>query len=191
MYNRTTLLLFMALGLAMSAGCVSLAGRKAVSVVTGEKSSVRVISISDTNLKEEYHYVQVNRFTSDLAPNLPATLLTDMRVALIQQINESKATKSNYAAADAASGKPALVVDCQVLDFEEGSRLQRAATIGGTAHIIARFTIKDSETGKTLAVFNSRGFLSDSLNFGGNIDDAVKTVNLGVIDYLDGKLKEQ
>lgn len=175
--------------LVFATGCPSLVVRKAGSVAFGEKSSVWVLNISDSNPKD-CHYVQVNAFTSDLGPKLPTTLLNDMRVNLIQQINENKNTKENFSAGDAAPGSPALVVDCQVLDFEKGNRLARAATVGGTAYIIARYTVRN-DSGEVLAVFNCRGFLQDSLWAGGNINDAVQIVNLGVIDYLQDKLRER
>jgi len=173
-----------------SAGCLRLFVRKAGSVAFGEKSSTLVLQLS-AQMPNEFHYVEVAPLTSELGAKLPPTLLNDIRVALVKQINENEDTKKIYTAGDVAPGMPALVVEGVVYDLEKGSRVQRAATIGGEAFIIARFAIKDKETGDTLAVFNSRGFLQDSLYFGGNINDAVRQLNLGVIDYLKGKLHEK
>lgn len=188
MNMRKMLLLCAAVALLSSAGCVRMATRKAGSVAFGEKSSVWVLNISDANPKE-YHYVQVNPFTSDLGPKLPGTLLNDMRVGLIKQINENEDINKIYTAGDTAPGSPALVVECQILDLEKGNRLARATTVGGTAFIIARYTIKD-ESGNVLAVFNARGFLEGGLS-GGTIEDVIRITNLGVIDYLQDKLRER
>ena len=187
---RKMILLSATVMMLSSAGCFSIFVRKAGSVAFGEKSSTLVLQLSAQNPKE-FRYVEVAPLTSELGAKLPPTLLNDIRVGLIKQINENENTRTTYTAGDAVREKPALVVEGVLYDLEKGSRVQRAATIGGTAFLIARYTVKDKATGETLAVFNSRGFLQDSLYFGGDINNAVHQLNLAVIDYLLGKLHEK
>lgn len=185
---RKLFLLCGALLLVLSAGCVGVATRKAGSVAFGEKGSVMMISRSDRN-PLDYNRVEVARLTDELGAKMPSAIPGKIQGDLIRRINEDENIKGFYRAVafDQSSVEQALVIEGVVLDYEEGNRAKRAATFGGEAFVIVRFTVRDKNSGETLAVFNSRGFLKDSLMFGGDMNNAIAQVNAGVLQYLRGR----
>jgi hypothetical protein len=168
---------------------MGLATSKAQSVVFGKQGSVLPIHIVKADLRA-YRHLIVEPATTLLGKRVPDSTLKKISEDLIGRVNGDDAiTMFAYDSGSEPSLKEAIRLKTEVLDYEEGSRTQRTFTFGGEAFIIIRYTVTDSETGATLAVFNSRGFLKDSLWFGGVIDEAIAEANSGVLSYLRGKLE--
>jgi hypothetical protein len=187
MNSRKILLLGAALFLVLASGC-AVAARKAKSALFGSRGTVRILTLKDKTAAE-YQYVMVERFTTDFV-GVDETLV-NIRAGLIRQINEDEdLNKKAFATGAAVPGSPALRIQGELLDYDEGSKIKRAMTIGGQAYIIMRYTIKDARTGETLAVFNSGGFVAGDIDLGGTMDDVISILNQNVICYLKGELHE-
>ena len=182
--RKILLLLCAALFLTLASGCAT-AGRKVKSVFYGSRGTVHVLAMKDKGA-DGYPYVIVERFTTELR-GADKTLGT-IRTNLIQLINNNKDPKKEAFAGATGAGSPALRIEGELLDFSEGDKFKRAATIGGEAYIIMRYTVKDARTGETLAVFNSGGFIAGNIAIGGKMDDVIPVLNWNVIRYLKGEL---
>jgi len=192
MNSRRILLLYAALLLTLASGCAAVAARKAKSAVLGAWDSAFPIVIADRDLAG-YPNVIVAKFSCDFEDKLAGVFaLSDIRHDLVKQINEDEELKKKaLMSAACVSASPTLLIEGELLDCEKGHKLRRATTLGGQAHIIMRYTVKDFSTGEVLAVFNSRGFITGNLTLGGDIKDAIPEVNKGVIRYLKGDLREK
>ncbi len=186
MNSRKILLLCAALFLALASGCAAVATRKAKDALFGSSGTVRILTLKDTTAAE-YPYVMVEKVTTDFVD--ADETLGDIRTDLIQQINNNEdLNKKAFMAGTAVPGSPALRIEGELLDYDKGSKIKRAATLGGDAYIIMRYTIKDARTGETLAVFNSGGFIAGDIDLGGTMDDVISILNQNVIRYLKGEL---
>ncbi len=183
--RKILLLLCAALFLAFASGCAT-AGRKVKSVFYGSRGTVHVLALKDKSAAG-YPYVIVEKFTTELG-GADETLGT-MRTNLVQLINDNKDPKKEAFVGATGAGSPALRIEGELLDFSEGDKFKRAATIpGGEAYIIMRYTVKDARTGETLAVFNSGGFIAGNIAISGKMDDVIPVLNWNVIRYLKGEL---
>lgn len=178
---------------ATSAGCaivtpLGLATTKAESLVMGKQSSALPIYISKTDPRT-YRNIIIDPPVTALRDKVPADTMKKIYEDLVNRVNSDGDTIYFAYRAEAAPKDPhALRIHIEVLDYEEGSQTLRATTFGGMGYLIVRYTVTDAKTGKTLAIFNGRGFLKDSFMFGGSIDEAIGLANAAVIDYLKGKL---
>jgi len=163
-------------------GC-SAAVRKGSSVAFGKKGSTFSISGEKADLSS-YRIVKVAPFISDIGSK-SEDVRTKLHEDMIDQLKKSEQFTKVYGEGELAPGQPMLLIEGRVIDYEEGSRVRRLATFGGEAFIIVRFTLSDAVSGDILATLNSRGFIKDSLAFGGKITDAVDQVNVGVVDFIE------
>ncbi len=165
-------------------GC-SAAVRKGSSVAFGKKGSIFSISGEKADFSS-YRIAQVAPFTSDVGSKSD-DVCTKLHEDMIDQLKKSEQFTTVYGEGELAPGQPMLLIEGKIIDYEEGSRVRRTMTFGGEAFIIVRFTLSDAVSGDILAILNSRGFIKDSLAFGGKITDAVDQVNLGVVDFIEDR----
>ena len=163
-------------------GC-SAAVRKGSSVAFGKKGSTFSISGEEADLSS-YRIAQVAPFTSDIGSKSDE-VRNKLHEDMIEQLKKSERFTAVHGEGELAPGQPMLLIEGRIIDYEEGSRVRRLATFGGEAFIIVRFTLSDAASGDILAILNSRGFIKDSLAFGGKITDAVDQVNAGVVDFIE------
>lgn len=163
-------------------GC-SAAVRKGSSVAFGKKGSTFFISGEQANLSS-YRIVKVAPFASDIGSKSDE-VRTKLHEDMIEQLKKSERFTAVHGEGELAPGQPMLLIEGRIIDYEEGSRVRRTMTFGGEAFIIVRFTLSDAASGDILAVLNSRGFIKDSLAFGGKITDAVDQVNAGVVEFIE------
>jgi hypothetical protein len=168
------------LAIALATGC-TVAARKVGSVVGGKKGDIAVFKGDNVNLAK-YTIARVNKLTSELGGN-SEQYLRQIRNDGILQIRASGLFKSVLSDEPLVTDQPVLLIDGRIIDYEEGSRAERIATIGGQAFIIMRITLSDAATGETLAMFNSRGFIADALT-GGNVGDTIDPINKGIVEFI-------
>jgi hypothetical protein len=188
--NAKRMLILAALAVMLfSTGCFSLFVRKGSSMAFGESGSVSVIKLVAKD-PMSYENVIIGEFITDMGGKVPPRIAPELRQDIITQVGKNdKLHYHVFLAEDAPKVPSALVITGEILDYEEGNRTARATTVGGDAFMIVRYTVKDASTGETLAIINSRGFLTGGLT-GGSIDDTVSTANIGIMRYLKGELKE-
>ncbi len=175
----------LSLAVLLAAGCqVSPEARKVSSLLLSKTGSVCVSSGDEASLAG-YKTAKVGRVTTDVGEIENCDRICSMlHEDMVERLKKSELFAEVVGDESVPPNRKALLIESAIVDFEEGSRLKRMATLGGAGFIIIRFTLKDAESGRLLAEFNSRAFVRDGLNFGGTIEGTAGIANKKAVEFI-------
>ena len=176
---------FLSLAVLFTAGCqFSPEARKVSSLLLSQTGSVCVISGDEASF-DGYRAAKVGRVETNVGEIKNCDRICSMlHEDMVERLKKSELFTEVVGDESVSPNRKTLLVESAIIDFEEGSRLKRMATLGGAGFIIIRFTLKDAESGKLLAAFNSRAFVRDGLNFGGTIEGTAGIANKKAVEFI-------